>query len=142
MEDAIDFHGAKVALFADDQLLVYRRDNKPDIPFPDMWDLPGGGRENEESGAACVARETHEEFGISIDAGALEFVQHYENWRGASSKRALFFVGQLSQEQVAAIVFGEEGQHWKMMEASEFLASNQAVPHLQERLRDYLGQTA
>ncbi len=140
MDENIDFHGAKVALFVDDQLLVYRRDNKPDIPFPDMWDLPGGGRENGESGAACVARETYEEFGIRVDVTALDYVQHYENWRGSSSRRALFFVGRLSRTQVAGIVFGDEGQHWQTMAVTDFLQSDEAVPHLQERLRDYLAR--
>ncbi len=98
MDENIDFHGAKVALFVDDQLLVYRRDNKLGIPFPDMWGLPGGGRENEESEAACITRETYEEFGMTVDVTTLDYVQHYENWRGSSSRRALFFVGRLSQE--------------------------------------------
>ncbi len=140
MDEIIDFHGAKVALFVDDQLLVYRRDNRPDIPFPDMWDLPGGGRENGESGAECVARETFEEFGIAVDVAALDYVQHYENWRGSGSPRALFFVGRLSREQVSAIVFGDEGQHWRTMAVTDFLDSEEAVPHLQDRLRDYLAQ--
>lgn len=140
MDEHIDFHGAKVALFVDDQLLVYRRDNDPDIPFPDMWDLPGGGRENGESGAECVIRETFEEFGIRIDVDRLAYVQHYENWRGENALRALFFVGQLPPQKVAAIVFGNEGQHWQMMAVTAFLQSSQAVPHLQARLRDYLAR--
>ncbi len=140
MDDEIDFHGAKVALFVEDQLLVYRRDNETDIPFPNMWDLPGGGRENGESGADCVVRETYEEFGISLDVAALHYVEHYENWRGASSRRALFFVGHVSRDQVATIAFGDEGQHWQLMEVMEFLDSDEAVPHLQERLSDYLAR--
>jgi 8-oxo-dGTP diphosphatase len=106
-----------------------------------MWDLPGGGRENGESGPDCVVRETYEEFGIRVDGAKLNYVRHYENWRGASSRRALFFVGQLSRNQVATIVFGDEGQHWQMMAIIEFLESDEAIPHLQERLRDYLTQS-
>ncbi len=139
MDENIDFHGAKAALFVDDKLLVYRRDDNPDIPFPDMWDLPGGGRENGESGAECIVRETFEEFGIMVDIAALDYVQNYENWRGGNSRRALFFAGQLSSSQVDAIVFGDEGQHWRLMAVTDFLESSQAVPHLQDRLRHYLG---
>lgn len=138
MDKDIDFHGAKAAFFVDDQLLVYRRDNNQEIPFPNMWDLPGGGRENGESGAECVVRETFEEFGIKVDTDALDYVKHYENWRGESSLRALFFVGELSPGQVAGIVFGDEGQYWQMMAMNVFLESDEAVPHLQDRLRDYL----
>tara|TARA_R110000824_G_scaffold249474_1_gene438422 strand:+ start:246 stop:680 length:435 start_codon:yes stop_codon:yes gene_type:complete len=132
-----DFHGAKVALFIDDQLLVYRRDNRPDIPFPDMLDLPGGGREQGESGAQCVARETFEEFGIRIAVDDLDHVQTYPNWRG-SGAQALFFVCHLSSTVLDEIVFGEEGQGWQVMPVAEFLASDRAVPHLQVRLQDYL----
>mgnify|MGYP005991041405 CR=1 FL=1 len=132
-----DFHGAKVAFFIDEHILVYRRDDRPDIPFPAMLDLPGGGRENGESGAECVARETWEEFGIRIAPGELEFVQDYPNWRG-SGAAALFFVCRLSPQILDDIVFGDEGQHWKTMPVAEFLASEDAVPHLQMRLREYL----
>ena len=104
-----DFHGAKVALFIEDQLLVYRRDNRPDIPFPDMLDLPGGGREQGESGAQCVARETFEEFGIRIAIDEFELMQIYPNWRGSGAV-ALFFVCHLPCSILDEIVYGDEGQ--------------------------------
>lgn len=132
-----DFHGAKVAVFIEDQILVYRRDDQPDIPFPDMLDLPGGGRENGESGAECVARETFEEFGIRIAIDEFEYVQTYPNWRGAG-KVALFFVCRLSSRILDDIVFGDEGQDWKTMPVVEFLASDDAVPHLQTQVRAFL----
>lgn len=43
------FSGAKIALLCDGQLLTYQRDDKPGIPWPGLWDLPGGGRESDES---------------------------------------------------------------------------------------------
>ncbi|MEH6716589.1 NUDIX hydrolase [Parasphingorhabdus flavimaris] len=126
-----------MAFFIEDHILVYRRDDKPDIPFPNLLDLPGGGRENDESGAQCVARETFEEFGIRIAVDQFEHVETYPNWRGAG-KVALFFVCRLSPAMVDDIVFGDEGQHWKTMPVSAFLASEEAVPHLQIRVREYL----
>ena len=60
------FGGAKIALLCDDRLLVYQRDDKPGIPWPGLWDLPGGGRENGETPLQCVQRETQEEFGVAI----------------------------------------------------------------------------
>ena len=38
------FGGAKLALRFEDSLLVYRRDDFPDLPYPNCWDLPGGAR--------------------------------------------------------------------------------------------------
>lgn len=137
MDQQADFHGAKVALFIDDDLLVYRRDDIAEIPFPNMIDLPGGGRENGESGAECVIRETREEFGISLEPGALELAEEYENWRGAGAG-ALFFVGTVSRAQIEAINFGDEGQHWNLMPVAEFVASAEAVPHLKSRLQVWM----
>ncbi|MEO9469756.1 NUDIX hydrolase [Parasphingorhabdus sp.] len=137
MDKLTDFHGAKVALFADDDLLVYRRDDIPEIPFPNMIDLPGGGRENGESGTECVIRETREEFGITLEPGALKLAEEYENWRG-SGAGALFYVGALSSAQVEAIDFGDEGQHWSLMPVSEFVASEEAVPHLKQRVQIWM----
>lgn len=42
-------------------VLVFRRDNKDWIPFPDMLDLLGGGVEDGESPEEAVAREMAEE---------------------------------------------------------------------------------
>ena len=137
MSDEPDFHGAKVALFIEDQLLVYRRDDRPDIPFPDMLDLPGGGREQGESGAQCVARETWEEFGLRIAVDEFEHVQTYPSWRGSGAV-ALFFVCHLPRSVLAEIVFGDEGQGWQIMPVAQFLASDRAVPHLQLRLQEYI----
>ena len=49
-----------------------------------------------------------------------------------------FMVGQLSQELFDSIIFGDEGQAYKLMNIEEFLTSSQVVPQLQGRLRDYL----
>jgi len=43
-------HVAMVLLFdRDNRLFVYLRDNKPEIPFPDHWDLFGGHVEDGET---------------------------------------------------------------------------------------------
>ena len=53
-------------------------------------------------------------------------------------KQSVFMVSQLSQEQFDSIVFGDEGQGYKLMSIDEFLGSDKVVPQLQERLKDYL----
>lgn len=50
-------------------------------------------------------------------------------------------IGQLRQEQFDNIIFGDEGQGYKLMPIEEFLNSKQAVPQLQGRLRDYLEES-
>jgi 8-oxo-dGTP diphosphatase len=61
------FVGCKLALLDGERVLVYTRDDRPDIQFPGMLDLPGGGREGNESPEDCVLRELEEEFGLCSD---------------------------------------------------------------------------
>ena len=49
LKDQFDFTGVKAALLVEQSILVILRDNKPAIPWPNMWELTGGGREGLES---------------------------------------------------------------------------------------------
>ena len=132
-----DFTGCKIALFCGDKLLTILRDDKASIPWPNMWELPGGGREGDESPFECAAREVYEELGIHLNEDCLLWGKIYPSviFEG---KQSVFMVGQLRQEQFDNITFGDEGQAYKLMLIEEFLKSKQAVPQLQGRLRDYL----
>ena len=103
--------GAKVALVAGGMILTYLRDDFAHIPWPGRWDLPGGGREGEETADACVLRELEE---------------RQSSW---------FFAGVLHPPEIAAICFGDEGQHWQMMPVEDFVTHRQGVPELQRRTR-------
>lgn len=45
----LDFSGCKIALIRDDKLLTILRDDKASIPYPNMWELPGGGKSVREN---------------------------------------------------------------------------------------------
>lgn len=45
----------------DFQVLLLKRDNNKNIPFPDYWDVPGGHIENGETPEECIVREMKEE---------------------------------------------------------------------------------
>ena len=132
-----DFTGCKIALFCGDKLLVILRDDKENIPWPNMWELPGGGREGDESPFECVAREVYEELSIHLTEYCLLWSKVYPSMLFAD-KQSVFLVGKLAQDQFDSIVFGDEGQAYKLMNIEEFLTSSQVVPQLQGRLRDYL----
>jgi 8-oxo-dGTP diphosphatase len=131
----IAFTGAKIALFHDNHVLVYLRDDNDRIPFPAAWDLPGGGRENDETPDACALRELFEEFGLRLDPTRIVWRQAYPSWSNPE-KVSHFMVAHIGPQDIAQIVFGNEGQRWEMMLVSEYLAYESCVPHLRDRLRD------
>lgn len=134
-----DFGGAKIALLYGGQVLVYLRDDNPAIPWPGCWDLPGGGREGDETPVQCVQRETEEEFGILLPARQIVWQQRYAGIT-PGSPHTWFMVGEITLAQIAAIRFGNEGQCWQMMPADEFVRHPQGIAHLRQRLADRLAQ--
>ena len=48
------------------EILLFLRDEKPSIPFPNMWDLPGGHVEENETPKQCIVREIKEEMELDI----------------------------------------------------------------------------
>lgn len=49
------------------QILLFLRDNNPNIPFPNCWDILGGGVEAGETPVDCIIREMDEELGIKLE---------------------------------------------------------------------------
>ena len=137
LDKHLDFTGCKIALICDGRILTILRDDKPTLPWPNLWELPGGGREGDESPFECVAREVYEELGIHLDEDCLFWSKVYPSvlYEG---RQSVFMVGQISQKQFDNITFGDEGQAYKLMSIEEFLNSKQAVTQLQGKLRDYL----
>jgi len=131
------FSGAKIALVCGGRLVAYRRDAKPAIPWPGLWDLPGGGREGCESPEACALREVQEEFGLVLGPDRIHWRRRYPAVL-AAQMHTYFLAAAISEAEVAAIRFGDEGQYWQMMAVADYLAHPQAIGHLQARLADYL----
>lgn len=132
-----DFTGCKIALFCGDKLLTILRDDKENIPWPNMWELPGGGREGDESPFECATREVFEELGIRLTKDCLLWRKVYPSML-FEGKESVFLVGKLDQEQFDKIVFGDEGQGYRLMSIEEFLSSDKVVLQLQDRVRDYM----
>ena len=58
------------------EFLLYLRDNKSDIPFPNHWDLIGGHVEEGATPAQALVREVKEE--LDIDLKDYSFYKKYE----------------------------------------------------------------
>lgn len=133
----MEFSGCKIALLCDGRLLTILRDDFPTIPWPNMWELPGGGREGEETPFECVQREVFEELGLKLEEADILWVKAYPGMLDPD-KTSIFMVGIITQEDFASIAFGDEGQTYQMMDVSQFLSDKKVIPQLQNRLKDYL----
>ena len=134
---SFEFSGCKIALLCDDKLLTILRDDKASIPYPNMWELPGGGREGEETPFECVQREVFEELGLKLEEAAIVWVKAYPGMLDPD-KTSIFMVGTITQEECASIVFGDEGQAYQMMDICQFVSDDKVISQMQDRLSDYL----
>lgn len=132
----VPFTGAKLALFLGPDLLVIQRDDKPDIPWPGYWDLPGGGREGAETPVACALRETREEVGLTLSPDQIAW-QHSED---RPTGQAWYFAAHLPAARVREVRLGDEGQGWQLMTPGDYCRHPLAVPHFAEIVSLYLGQ--
>jgi len=121
----------------DDQLIAIQRDNKPGLRFAGMWDLPGGGRENNETPAETAKREVFEELGIILNDD--DFIYQKEHPAMVEKDSiAYFLAANITNEQIKSIVFGDEGQGWKLTTITDIVSDENAVPHLRGRLEDFV----
>ena len=132
----LSFQGVKVALINNGKVLTVLRDNIPNIPYPNMWDLAGGGRENEESPYETMRREVLEELNIDIPESNVVWVKHYESVT-KPGKKSVFMVADISDHQIESIKFGEEGQGYNMLSFQEFLDNKDVIEQLKHRFLDY-----
>ena len=132
-----DFNGAKVALFIGDRLLTILRDDRPDIPFPNTWDFPGGGREGAETPFQTMARETREEVALIVPREAVIWERRYAT-SSAGVGPSWFFVARLPSTVQSDIILGDEGQTWQLVTPQAYLAMPNTIPNMVSRVREWL----
>ena len=72
------------------QVLLLLRDDKPGIPYPNMWDIPGGHVDDGETPEQCIVREMQEEMDLSLEEfqllSVMEFIDRveYTFWKKAN----------------------------------------------------------
>lgn len=132
-----DFSGVKIALVMSDEVLVILRDNNPALWSANMWDFPGGGREDNETPFDCIVREVHEELGITLHQKQILWQKTYPAMKD-TQQTAYFMVANIKKDDVKNIVFGDEGQKWKFIKISDFYADPTVIEPLKDRFRDYM----
>jgi len=79
-------------IFVNDQnqVLLFLRDDKPTIPYPNTWDVPGGHVDAGEKPEACIVREMKEEMDLTLEEferfSVMEFTDRveYTFWKRAN----------------------------------------------------------
>ncbi|ASB97693.1 NUDIX hydrolase [Streptococcus equi] len=137
LDKTVHFSGAKLALISNGKILTILRDAIPTIPYPNMWDLPGGGRENAEAPFDCASRECYEELGLALTKDAVVWERVYPGLVNPDSQ-SVFLVALMNQDMIDHIAFGDEGQGYQLMAIDDFLADDRVIPQLKARLADYL----
>lgn len=132
----IDFNGAKGFVFIGEKILCYRRDNKT-TRFPLMIDLPGGGREENESPFETFTREVKEEFGIEIKKENIVYCKPHQSII-EPSKQSYFIVAKLEKDFESKIIFGNEGLEFLLLSVDDYLNRNDVIERHKGRLREYL----
>ncbi|MGQ4598340.1 NUDIX domain-containing protein [Nocardia sp. R6R-6] len=108
---------------SDNQVLLFLRDEKPEIPCPGMWALLGGYREPGETPEECVIREIKEEIGVVLDPAEVShhctrqrpwgLLEHtFITQLDLDLSRTVLTEGQMlkwfTEDEIAAIVLGFE----------------------------------
>ncbi len=69
--------------------MLFLRDDKPTIPYPNMWDVPGGHVDAGETPELCIVREMKEEMDLTLEEferfSVMEFTdrEEYTFWKRA-----------------------------------------------------------
>ena len=130
-----DFGGTKLVLLIGARLLTILRDDLVAIPWPGFWDLPGGGREGAESPEACVLREVREEVGLRLPEQALIWRKPVPS-HSAPGRVSWYFAACLPEGGERDVVFGDEGQEWRLVDPDWFIGHDKAVPHFRPVVRE------
>ena len=109
LKDQFDFTGVKAALLVEQSILVILRDNKPDIPWPNTWELPGGGREGQETPLECLQREVWEELGLALKRGIDYLVEKSILVCWIKIGQLSLWLAELAKSSIVRFVFGDEG---------------------------------
>ena len=128
------FIGAKLAILVGDRLVAILLDDIASIPYPNHWDLPGGGREGDETPEETVLRETQEEIGIAFAPADLIWSEGFL----VDAATEWLFVTEQPHFTPDQVRFGNEGQFWRLVSIDWFLREARAVPHQPKRLRNYV----
>src|SRR4030095_191709 len=108
---------AQVLLFDRNcRLLIYLRDDKPEIPFPNHWDLFGGHLEEGETPEQGLVREGKEELGVELNAWQLFRIYNCDHGDVYPNVKHIYWT---SIDKVPQELTLQEGQRLASIDRSE-----------------------
>lgn len=117
--------------------LVYLRDNNPDIPFPNHWDLIGGHVEKRETPIEALKREMMEEIEQSTnDLRSFSFWKKYVCLEGDVTPNVKYIFRGVINKPIEEIPLNE-GQYLRFVTKDELLELNFANV-MGQILRDFV----
>lgn len=97
--------GSKAFVVYNKKFILILRDDKPSIPWPNVWNQPGGGIEEGETPLEAIKRELQEE--ICVTPKHIEFLETTEYPNNLFAHR---FVSYLTEKEYEQVKLGNEGQ--------------------------------
>jgi len=118
------------------EILLYLRDNKPGIPFPNHWDLIGGHLEKGETPEEALVRETKEE--LNIDLKEYKFYKKYECLTGDAYENIKYiYTGKINLPiEEITLLEGERAQYFTREEIPEVKFANILKSVVMEYIND------
>ncbi len=115
------------------KFLFVLRDNKPDIPNPNMWSLFGGGIEPNEIPIESIKRELAEEINIEVfDIKEIYSKKIVHNIQGKQHKiTGYYFVGKTDTNNLTDIILNE-GQKVSFFSLAEISQMENVSPSIKE----------
>jgi 8-oxo-dGTP diphosphatase len=118
--------GAKAFVVFNKKLMFILRDDNPNIPFPNTWNLPGGGVEDDESPEAALIRELKEEINITPKKVTFLGEKTYQD-----GEKVYRFLVKLNENEYKSVRLGDEGQKIEFFGIDE-LGKIKLSPHSKE----------
>lgn len=130
------FHGVKGLVRVGDKIIAIRRDDHT-LKYPLHIDVPGGGREEQESPFETLSREIREVLAITLTHDDIVYSKRYANPPSRDHDTFFMVTRELTLDP-HDIVFGEKGLTYHIMTVHDFISSETAVEKQKDRIVTYL----
>lgn len=120
------------------ELILYKRDNKPNIPHPGMLGIIGGVVESSlgETAGEALRREIKEELNIDIDPSQIKYLGTLEAGDDQTHIKHISLV-EITPEQKRVMRKGEEGKELKFFSPDKLPDEENLVPDLKTFFVDH-----